>query len=287
MRLVSTTIRWSARAFFSLPKQMHAIATPIQPYGNFSPCGLPNETTALEEKEALENMVTSAVDSAKKSFHLNADLAYAVVSAEETGFPELHIAESRMLNNGASGRKQANWIAGRAAARLALKKLGLEDSASVLRGDLGEPIWPDGFSGSITHCYPWSIAVAAKSSSQSVAVGIDLESSHRMRRADPAAIVDLICREPEREWVQSGGDLAERLTIVFSAKEALYKSLYPICKRYIDFTEVELAWRQYESCFRAEFLTALENNLSFAREYQISCQQYKHLFFASSIYRTA
>lgn len=255
-----------------------------------TPIGLSNYVsrdhgTSVEERMALESMVSQAIERASASAGVGKNLAFAIVSAHDQS-PALHPEETRILNRRACEQKQAEWIAGRSAARLAVEQLGAEDPA-ILRGDAGEPLWPDGVSGSITHCYPWSIAVAAKNSYQAPAIGIDLESIHRMRRADPAAIVDLICREPEREWILGGSDAAERLTIIFSAKEALYKSLYPLCKRYIDFKEVELTWSRYKSCFHTELIANSAGDLAFLQGHEVSCQQYRHLFLACSIHRTA
>src|SRR5689334_7800046 len=112
---------------------------------------------ASEERTALESMVSHAIERANGSRGVSNNVAFAIASAHDQ--PHLlHPEERRILNLRACERKQADWIAGRAAARLALEQLGAEDPA-ILRGDAGEPLWPDGFSGSITHCYPWSIAV--------------------------------------------------------------------------------------------------------------------------------
>src|SRR6266704_3331949 len=42
--------------------------------------------------------------------------------------------------------------------------IGFSNAFPILRGQKGEPLWPEGIAGSITHCYPWNVAVAAKCS---------------------------------------------------------------------------------------------------------------------------
>jgi 4'-phosphopantetheinyl transferase EntD len=87
-------------------------------------------------------------------------------------------------------------------------------------------------------------------SGSGAALGIDLESVERVKDVD---ITSVVCRDAERNWVLAGGSPHERLCMIFSAKEAVYKSLFPHYQRYIDFLEVELTWLPEQSCFRAEF----------------------------------
>jgi 4'-phosphopantetheinyl transferase EntD len=98
----------------------------------------------------------------------SAALQYALVPEEDVAISSL-----------ASATRRANWTRGRVAAHIALGKLGTAEGA-VGRGKAGEPIWPDGISGSISHCAPWSVA-AATQSSHCVFLGIDLEDTQRIR----------------------------------------------------------------------------------------------------------
>ena len=157
---------------------------------------------------------------------------------------------------------------GRAAARLALERLGIQKSPPILRGQDGEPLWPAGVAGSITHCYPWTIAVVAKGS-EHFTIGIDLENVLRIKEID---ISKLICTQNELDWVYAGADLRKRLAIIFSVKEAIYKAFYPLCHRYIDFKEVTLSPLTQPDCFRADFCTALGNELSPTDSCEIRCQ---------------
>jgi 4'-phosphopantetheinyl transferase EntD len=117
----------------------------------------------------------------------------------------------------------------------------------------------------------------------SLAIGIDLESLERVREVD---IIHLICGQPEVGWVSSDGDFHERLGMVFSAKEALYKSFYPFCRRYIDFTEVELSWFPEQSRFHAKLLSASDASSLPFQQSEISCGRHKHLIFSCSVCET-
>jgi 4'-phosphopantetheinyl transferase EntD len=240
----------------------------------------PEEAQAIERMRALESMIIRALETAAQGcLRLGENLAFAIASGEDEGNYLRHPEEVRLLAPGACRKRQLDWTLGRAAARLALMRLGFEDPPPVLRGGGGQPIWPAGISGSITHCERWGIAVTAKCA-DSLAIGIDLESLERIREVD---ILHLICREPELEWVSSDSDFQGRLGMVFSAKEALYKSLYPFCRRYIDFTEVELSWSPEQSRFRAKLLTASDASCLPLRPYEISCRRHKHLIFSCSV----
>jgi enterobactin synthetase component D / holo-[acyl-carrier protein] synthase len=87
----------------------------------------------------------------------------AAVSAESFGAAEslgpepepdpgagLFPAEEALVRT-ADPRRQAEFTAGRACARTALARLGLP-ATPVLTGRAGEPRWPAGVTGSVTHC---------------------------------------------------------------------------------------------------------------------------------------
>jgi len=243
-------------------------------------CGLHNNVQEIGLDKALEPLITHALQAVKWPLSLGENLAFAVASAEDEDKHVLHAEEIRLLSPRAARKRQLSLTLGRAAARLALRQLGFDDPPPVLRGDAGEPIWPDGISGSISHCHPWSIAVVARLSG-SLAIGIDVESLDRFRDLD---IIDIVCRNQEREWIRGDGDCRERLAMIFSAKEAIYKSLYPLCRRYIDFAEVELSWSPQESCFRAEVLPP-EVTLSEGHLSGIPVGRHNHLIFSCSVYR--
>lgn len=205
----------------------------------FSPAAYGSRITKTSNG-AQESLIAGVLEQATRSSNHSHTIAWAVCSAvTEESYPELvrHTL-----------RTSSTRFLGRLAASRALRKLGVEGT-SVSRGPVGEPIWPEGISGSITHCHPWSVAVAMPSNGKAT-VGIDLEG---IDQVDDLNISSIVGRGAERKWILSGENSHERLCMIFSAKEALYKSLYWHYQRYIDFTEVELMWLPEQSCFRAEF----------------------------------
>lgn len=117
-------------------------------------------------------------------------------------------------------------------ARQALCQLGLPP-APVLRGERGEPRWPAGVVGSMTHCAGYRAAAVAHSCDFS-AVGIDAEPHEPL----PAGVLGVIALKPEQD------SLAELATadsgicwdrILFCAKETVYKTWFPLTHRWLGF----------------------------------------------------
>src|SRR5215471_21275329 len=80
-------------------------------------------------------------------------LPTGVVAAESFGPPgdgKLFPAEAAAIATAGPGRR-AEFAAGRAVARAALARLGAP-AGPVLPGRAGEPRWPGGVVGGITHC---------------------------------------------------------------------------------------------------------------------------------------
>ncbi len=121
---------------------------------------------------------------------------------------------------------------GRTCARAALAALGLADTPIPV-GTTREPVWPDGIVGSITHCGPHAAAVAAHSR-VTAGLGIDLESSEPLETGQVA----LICQPAERDWLRRHADQPELAKLLFSAKESLYKCLWPSVRQFIDFSAI-------------------------------------------------
>lgn len=197
----------------------------------------------------LEAMVKRGVTATAGAHHLSESFSFAVCSAAGRENCSVHPGEEFLLSARACEKKKLELALGREAARSALRQIGYESGPAALRGTGGEPLWPKGVTGSISHCYPWSVAVVVAQGTHDSAVGIDLESVDRLRDIN---ISNLVCSEEELQWVREG-DARERLLMVFSAKEAVYKALYPVYQRYIDFRQVELSWLSDQCCFQVTF----------------------------------
>ena len=125
----------------------------------------------------------------------------------------------------ASLARQREFSAGRDCARRALVALGLQP-VPVARGAAGEPIWPPGVVGSISHT-EGLCTVAAAYAGRVRALGVDVEPD----RAESMAFARRICSQTELEAIERMGAPIEALApVIFSAKEATYKLQFPLTR---------------------------------------------------------
>ncbi|KMK66297.1 phosphopantetheinyl transferase component of siderophore synthetase [Puniceibacterium sp. IMCC21224] len=144
----------------------------------------------------------------------------------------------------AVAKRQGEYRAGRTCARYAIRQLRptppVFDSSTVdwpLLGPDRAPIWPSGVIGSLTHNSGFVICVVG-ASQQFSGLGIDVEApvapddslglGPRIVHPDELA---LLVNTP---WSEAG------FTLLFSAKEALFKAVYPTVRRFVDFHEARL-----------------------------------------------
>lgn len=136
--------------------------------------------------------------------------------------------------------RQASFLFGRAAAAAATclhAKLGSFRTIPI--GTQGAPIWPTGITGSITHTNTHAVAWAERC--DATYCGIDLEQILTPR--DALALWGQIMAYDEAEQLRHAlGPAGFHLgvTLLFSAKEASYKALFPLVKRAMDFHELAL-----------------------------------------------
>ncbi len=141
--------------------------------------------------------------------------------------------EDKFLKTLSSSKRQTEFSHGRCCAHQALAKFKLESEPILRNAETREPCWPDRVRGSITHSGEYAAAAVGLADDVS-GIGIDLESLYR--------VVDFnisrhVCVEKELEWLNTlPPDQANRgLRIIFSAKESIFKCLFPISKTYLYF----------------------------------------------------
>ena len=149
----------------------------------------------------------------------------------------LHDQEVRIAEVMTPDRRR-EFTAGRIAAREALRLVGGPDVAIGI-GAAGEPLWPAGFVGSVSHTRTHAAAFVATSSDY-LSVGVDLDDE---RALDDAAASDLMTPEEVQRVVSAGfaADVPTAQRFVFSAKEAVFKCQYPLAgDANLDFLDIEL-----------------------------------------------
>lgn len=146
---------------------------------------------------------------------------------------ETYAAERAAVRNAVAKRRN-EFLTGRACARRALAQLGLPAQA-VPPGPRGEPRWPDGVVGSITHCEGFRAAALAPAE-RMLALGIDAEPNEPL----PPGLLADIALEEERPWLRRLARDAPEVCwdrLLFSAKESIYKAWYPLTGHWLGFED--------------------------------------------------
>jgi 4'-phosphopantetheinyl transferase EntD len=122
--------------------------------------------------------------------------------------------------------------AARIVARTLLAQLGHAECA-VPRSAAGDPMWPAGIIGSLAH--DARVAVAAIATQREIAaVGIDIEPAEHL----PSELLEMVATPAERRRIDDepyGGRL------LFVAKEAVYKAVYPLDRTFLEHHDVEVS----------------------------------------------
>lgn len=176
--------------------------------------------------------------------------AAAVESRTDVDDAQLHPEEERVLGQAVEKRRR-EFTTARVCARQALAQLGFPP-APILSGERGEPLWPKGAVGSITHCAGYRACAVARAN-ELLTVGIDAEPNAALpegligdiaRPEELPSLRRLGAEHPEVHW--------ERL--LFSAKESVYKAWFPLAKRWLGFEDAVIAIDSAAGTFDAKLL---------------------------------
>lgn len=141
-------------------------------------------------------------------------------------------ARLRQATEGMAAKRCAEFVAGRLCADQSLRRLGVP-AEFPLPAPSRLPLWPAGTLGSISHCSSLAVAAAARKSEYR-ALGVDVETLISPKVAKD--IQSSIAREDELIALEKHVPCRWRsMTMLFSAKEALFKALYPQTGRFMDF----------------------------------------------------
>lgn len=152
----------------------------------------------------------------------------------------------------ASEGRQKEFATTRACARKAMRLLGVPEVA-VLPGLRGAPEWPEGVVGSITHCPGYRAAAVARAS-DFVSLGVDAEPDEAL---PDHGMLELIALDEERVRL---GELAAAVPgiswdrLLFSAKESVYKTWFPLARRWLGFESADIVIDPSAGTFTARLL---------------------------------
>lgn len=148
-------------------------------------------------------------------------------------------------------KRRREFVTARACAREALAQLG-RPATPILPGPCGEPLWPAGIVGSITHCKGYRACTVAPAT-ELRSLGVDAEPDQPL----PGGLLGDIALPEERELLR---DLARRAPgvnwdrLLFSIKESIYKAWYPLAERWLGFEDAVVSVDPREQRFSARLL---------------------------------
>lgn len=149
----------------------------------------------------------------------------------------------------AAPKRKAEFVAGRLAALDALRAAGLADPAFPAIGADRLPLWPEGWQGSISHGTEIAVAAVVPLGGQDGGdggegqgariLGLDLEP------VMPRELAQQLAASLMPEARAGGLGMAEEIEVtrVFSAKETLFKALYPQVRAIKEFSAARALWQ--------------------------------------------
>jgi 4'-phosphopantetheinyl transferase EntD len=169
----------------------------------------------------------------------DADVVVLTAAIDEAALALITPREAELVARAVDKRKR-EFATARALAREAMARVGRHD-VEILSADDRSPIWPEGITGSISHCDTRAV-VAIGARAHVGTVGVDVEHRDELKRElwKTVFLADEIAALDARFDPAARGRMALAL---FSAKEALYKAQHPWSSRFMGFHElrVELA----------------------------------------------
>ncbi|OCJ65474.1 hypothetical protein A6U97_27860 [Agrobacterium tumefaciens] len=173
----------------------------------------------------------------RKSFEVPVLSEFETSSDQITYFQKLPLTLPTSLQS-ASLLRKVHFLAGRNCARQALQMAGYTGNCTIDVGHQGAPCWPGDFTGSISHTDGIAAAIAAPIS-RCISLGIDVEqviddrTIHQVRQ--------VVLRDNEARLIaESNLNYPTIFTVVFSAKESLFKLLFPLTHNFFDFHDAEV-----------------------------------------------
>ncbi|WP_444998565.1 4'-phosphopantetheinyl transferase family protein [Aliikangiella sp. IMCC44359] len=194
------------------------------------------------EFSALNNLVIISCD-------------YFVDYYQDSLYEELGISHPSFFPNAVTKRK-AEYLAGRYTAISALAEIGLWEK-EIPTGEHRSPVWPSSVVGSISHTKSVAVSAVAYQTDYAI-VGIDAENWLMEQTVEQ--IQKSILRQEEVGLLKrSTMDYVRAFTLVFSAKESLFKALYPQVGHYFDFMAAQIIELSVE---KQKFKLVLTENLT-------------------------
>lgn len=167
----------------------------------------------------------------------------------ETEFVTIPEAELKLAGEISHPERRGEFLKGRWLLHTLNPKLG-----PILKNEHGMPLWPDGIKGSIAHKHGHVVVVTSLEKTFPD-LGIDIELP---RKVSPS-IQSHVCHDKDLSFFTCSQVPAnEMLSLIFSAKESLFKYCYPRAQTWFGFQDARLVTCDWsEKSFSLQLLKAL------------------------------
>ncbi|MFT5757023.1 MAG: enterobactin synthetase component D [Alteromonadaceae bacterium] len=171
-----------------------------------------------------------------------------------------YILNNSSLSARAVTKRKAEHVAGRLCIHWCYQMLTNQTLPIIHADKHGCPVWPFPFKGSISHSQTMAVGVLTQNSNV-LSLGVDIETI--LNDKTTAEIVNMVLSSTEQsvhtslynEEYNEEMPFNRFVTLVFSAKEAIYKALYPLVKHFFDFSAATLV-----SISKTKIQFVLQNN---------------------------
>jgi len=135
-------------------------------------------------------------------------------------------------------KRKAEYLAGRVCAQTALNYFSFKTWELNSHPQFRYPLWPENINGSITHTKEY--AAAAVTNNKNLLIGIDSEKI--LNRDNLAKLGNMIINSNEFDNISKNNNFSASLiyTLSFSAKESLFKCIFKLVNKYLDFHDSEI-----------------------------------------------
>lgn len=162
-------------------------------------------------------------------------------------------------------KRQAEFLAGRLAARDALEAIHFHSHDDIPIGKFREPIWPEEIIGAISHIDSIAISIV-KYKEPGAIVGLDIENVMSENLCDE--IEPMLTSSRENQLLELIPLRREvRLSVLFSAKESLFKAIFPEVRQYMNFLDSEVTYFSLKQQTVGLRMVKTLNGVSFRNQY--------------------
>lgn len=155
----------------------------------------------------------------------------------ENDYEQLAIQLPNSLKDAVTRRK-SEFLAGRYLAMLALASIG-KPHYHIPIGENRAPVWPDNIVGSISHSQNIAQCILSRDQYYQY-LGLDIE--HWISETDTSDISDsIVTNASEYLLVMRALPFNKAITLIFSAKESLFKAIYKEVGHYFEFSAAKVS----------------------------------------------